>query len=125
MIDRLVFLLWNFAFPFLQTIIRGSVSSGARERFITEQNPGSARLRPKTRGWLWYNGCFGGGGGLGEVSAKKPLLTLNVGTNGLKVTSEPPPMARQAGCLQGSDRSASHPSKQQPRSTLLDLVILR
>ncbi|KAG8279981.1 hypothetical protein J6590_092521 [Homalodisca vitripennis] len=32
-----------------------------------------------------------------EVRAKKPSLTLNLGTNGLKVTSEPPPMAGQAG----------------------------
>ncbi|KAG8290921.1 hypothetical protein J6590_073144 [Homalodisca vitripennis] len=42
----------------------------------------------------------------GEVRAKKPSLTLNLGTNGLKVTSEPPPMAGQAGRLQGQDRSA-------------------
>ncbi|KAG8308845.1 hypothetical protein J6590_099753, partial [Homalodisca vitripennis] len=41
-----------------------------------------------------------------EVRAKKPSLTLNLGTNGLKVTSEPPPMAGQAGRLQGQDRSA-------------------
>ncbi|KAG8317352.1 hypothetical protein J6590_029925 [Homalodisca vitripennis] len=45
-----------------------------------------------------------------EVRAKKPSLTLNPGTNGLKVTSEPPPTAEQAGCLHG-----------QGRSTLLDL----
>ncbi|KAG8315957.1 hypothetical protein J6590_061381 [Homalodisca vitripennis] len=37
---------------------------------------------------------------------KKSSLTLNLGTNGLKVTSEPPPMAGQAGCLQGQDCSA-------------------
>ncbi|KAG8255792.1 hypothetical protein J6590_084474 [Homalodisca vitripennis] len=42
----------------------------------------------------------------GEVRAKKPSLTLNLGTNGLKVTSEPPPMAGQAGRMQGQDRSA-------------------
>ncbi|KAG8274353.1 hypothetical protein J6590_004379 [Homalodisca vitripennis] len=41
-----------------------------------------------------------------EVMAEKPSLTLSLGTNGLKVTSEPPPMAGQAGCLQGQDRSA-------------------
>ncbi|KAG8307304.1 hypothetical protein J6590_024952 [Homalodisca vitripennis] len=60
-----------------------------------------------------------------EVRAKKPSLTLNMGTKGLlKVTSKPPPMAGQAGCLQGRTGSLSgHPSKQQPRSTLLDLVI--
>ncbi|KAG8313944.1 hypothetical protein J6590_103497, partial [Homalodisca vitripennis] len=29
---------------------------------------------------------------MGEVSAKKPSLSLNLGTNGLEVTSEPPPM---------------------------------
>ncbi|KAG8330733.1 hypothetical protein J6590_055718 [Homalodisca vitripennis] len=34
--------------------------------------------------WSWYRA--------GEVRAKKPSLTLNLGTNGLKVTSEPPPM---------------------------------
>ncbi|KAG8329882.1 hypothetical protein J6590_076909 [Homalodisca vitripennis] len=39
-----------------------------------------------------------------------PSVTLNLGTNGLKVTSEPPSMAGQAGCLQGQDRSAvTHP----------------
>ncbi|KAG8275950.1 hypothetical protein J6590_074856 [Homalodisca vitripennis] len=43
---------------------------------------------------------------------KKPSLTLNLGTNGLKVTSKPPPTAGQAGCLQGQDRSAGgFPSK--------------
>ncbi|KAG8250140.1 hypothetical protein J6590_107993, partial [Homalodisca vitripennis] len=34
-----------------------------------------------------------------EVRAKKPSLTLNLGTNGLKVTSEPPPMAGGGGNL--------------------------
>ncbi|KAG8316479.1 hypothetical protein J6590_049603 [Homalodisca vitripennis] len=48
--------------------------------------------------------------------AKKPSLTLNLGTNGLKVTSKPPPMAGQAGCLQGQDRSAvNHPSSSHAR----------
>ncbi|KAG8269021.1 response to oxidative stress [Homalodisca vitripennis] len=43
-------------------------------------------------------------------------LTLNLGTNGLKATSEPPPMAGQAGCLQGQDRSAvTHPSSSHAR----------
>ncbi|KAG8314265.1 hypothetical protein J6590_096709 [Homalodisca vitripennis] len=42
---------------------------------------------------------------VGEVKAKRPSLTLNLGTNGLKVTSEPPPTAVQAGCLQGQNRS--------------------
>ncbi|KAG8305174.1 hypothetical protein J6590_075370 [Homalodisca vitripennis] len=41
-----------------------------------------------------------------EVRAKKTSLTPNMGTNGLKVTSEPPPMAGPTGCLQGQDRSA-------------------
>ncbi|KAG8247782.1 hypothetical protein J6590_053998 [Homalodisca vitripennis] len=39
-------------------------------------------------------------------SGQKPSLTFNLNTNGLKVTSEPPPMAGQAGCLLGQDRSA-------------------
>ncbi|KAG8270726.1 gustatory receptor [Homalodisca vitripennis] len=43
---------------------------------------------------------------LTTLAATKPSLTLNLGTNGLKVTSEPPPMAGQAGRLQGQDRSA-------------------
>ncbi|KAG8304982.1 hypothetical protein J6590_081094 [Homalodisca vitripennis] len=43
--------------------------------------------------------------------AKNPSLTLNLGTNGLKVTYEPPPIVGQAGCLQGLDLSAvTHPS---------------
>ncbi|KAG8296672.1 hypothetical protein J6590_051653 [Homalodisca vitripennis] len=33
-----------------------------------------------------------------EVRSKKPSLTLNLRTNDLKVTSEQPPVARQAGC---------------------------
>ncbi|KAG8261547.1 hypothetical protein J6590_070457 [Homalodisca vitripennis] len=41
----------------------------------------------------------------------RPSLTLNLGTNGLKVTLEPPPMAEQVGCSQGQDCSAvTHPS---------------
>ncbi|XP_046662604.1 transmembrane protein adipocyte-associated 1-like isoform X2 [Homalodisca vitripennis] len=56
----------------------------------------------------------------GEVKAKKPSLTLNLETNGLKVTSEPPPTAGQAGCLTGS--LSGHPSKQQPHSTLLSAI---
>ncbi|KAG8265736.1 hypothetical protein J6590_088044 [Homalodisca vitripennis] len=56
----------------------------------------------------------------GEVSAKKPSLTLNLGTNGLKVTSEPPPMAGQAGRLQGQDRSAVyHTSSSHARRCLI------
>ncbi|KAG8271359.1 hypothetical protein J6590_064671 [Homalodisca vitripennis] len=56
----------------------------------------------------------------GEVRAKKPSLTLNLGTNGLKVTSEPPPMAGQAGRLQGQDRSAvTCPSSRHARRCLI------
>ncbi|KAG8318823.1 hypothetical protein J6590_104876, partial [Homalodisca vitripennis] len=52
--------------------------------------------------------------------AKKPSLTLNLGTNGLKVTSEPPPMAGQAGRLQGQDRSAvTCPSSNHARRCLI------
>ncbi|KAG8245222.1 hypothetical protein J6590_005531 [Homalodisca vitripennis] len=39
--------------------------------------------------------------------AKKPSLKLRIGTNGLEVTSDQPPMAEQAGRLQGQDHSAS------------------
>ncbi|KAG8303729.1 hypothetical protein J6590_002736 [Homalodisca vitripennis] len=53
---------------------------------------------------------------------KKPSLTLNLGTNGLKVTSEPPPMAGQAGCSQGQDRSAvTYPSSSHARRCLIRL----
>ncbi|KAG8277948.1 hypothetical protein J6590_031996 [Homalodisca vitripennis] len=56
----------------------------------------------------------------GEVRDKKPSLTLNLGTNRLKVTSEPPPMAGQAGCLQGPDRSAvTNPSSSNARRRLM------
>ncbi|KAG8283997.1 hypothetical protein J6590_003689, partial [Homalodisca vitripennis] len=59
---------------------------------------------------------------VGEVRAKKPSLTLNLGTNGLKVTSEPPPMAGQLGCLQGQDRSAvTDPSSSHARRCLIRL----
>ncbi|KAG8316282.1 hypothetical protein J6590_055034 [Homalodisca vitripennis] len=57
--------------------------------------------------------------------AKKPSLTLNLGTNGLTVTSEPPPMAGQAGPLARTGSLSGHLSKLRPRSTLLDLDILR
>ncbi|KAG8275818.1 hypothetical protein J6590_078567 [Homalodisca vitripennis] len=58
----------------------------------------------------------------GEVRAKKPSPTLNLGTNGLKVTSEPPIMARQAGFLQGQDRSAvTQPSSSHARCRLIQL----
>ncbi|KAG8323284.1 hypothetical protein J6590_006289 [Homalodisca vitripennis] len=55
-----------------------------------------------------------------EVRAKKPSLTLNLGPNGLNVTSEPPPMAEQAGCLQGQDRLAvTYPSSSHARRCLI------
>ncbi|KAG8263702.1 hypothetical protein J6590_027635 [Homalodisca vitripennis] len=55
-----------------------------------------------------------------EVRAKKPSLLLNLGINGLKMTSEPPPMAGQAGYLQGKDRSAvTHPSSSHARRCLI------
>ncbi|KAG8255240.1 hypothetical protein J6590_095494 [Homalodisca vitripennis] len=58
----------------------------------------------------------------GEVRAKKLSITLNLRTNGLKVTSEPPPTARQAGCLQGQDRSAvTHPSSSHALRCLIQL----
>ncbi|KAG8301034.1 hypothetical protein J6590_062098 [Homalodisca vitripennis] len=60
--------------------------------------------------------------GQGEVRAKKPSLTLDLGTNGLKVSSEPPPMAGQAGRLQGQDRSAvNYPSSGHARRCLIRL----
>ncbi|KAG8265559.1 hypothetical protein J6590_092267 [Homalodisca vitripennis] len=45
-------------------------------------------------------------------------LALNLGTNGLMVTSELPPMAGQAGCL-------CHHIQAAPPSTLLDLRVQR
>ncbi|KAG8243819.1 hypothetical protein J6590_038299 [Homalodisca vitripennis] len=56
--------------------------------------------------------CCGGLNGRGK-GAKKPSLTLNLATNGLKVTSEPPPMAEQVIAC-----------KQQTRSTLLPSLTL-
>ncbi|KAG8301571.1 hypothetical protein J6590_050738 [Homalodisca vitripennis] len=56
------------------------------------------------------------------VMSKKPSLTLNLRTTGFKVTSEPPPTAGQAGCLQRQDRSAvSHPSVSHARRCLIRL----
>ncbi|KAG8291789.1 hypothetical protein J6590_052754 [Homalodisca vitripennis] len=55
----------------------------------------------------------------GEVRAKKPSLTLNLGTNGLKVTSELS-VAGQAGCMQGQDRLAiTQPSSSHARRCLM------
>ncbi|KAG8246270.1 hypothetical protein J6590_087984 [Homalodisca vitripennis] len=48
----------------------------------------------------FQRGQFNSSERVSEVTAKKPSLTLNLGTNGLKVTSKPPPTA---GCLQGQD----------------------
>ncbi|KAG8274208.1 hypothetical protein J6590_004230 [Homalodisca vitripennis] len=60
--------------------------------------------------------------GKSEVRAKKLSLTLNLGTNDLKVTVEPPPMVEQAGCLQGQGRSAAtHPSSSHARRCLIRL----
>ncbi|KAG8318386.1 hypothetical protein J6590_006702 [Homalodisca vitripennis] len=58
-----------------------------------------------------------------DVRAKKSSLTLNLGTNGLKVTSEPPTMAGQTGRLQGQDRSAAtHPSSSHALRCLIWLA---
>ncbi|KAG8295032.1 hypothetical protein J6590_089703 [Homalodisca vitripennis] len=38
--------------------------------------------------------------------AKADKLSLSLGTNGVKVTSEPPPTTGQPGCSRGHDRSA-------------------
>ncbi|KAG8255236.1 hypothetical protein J6590_097418 [Homalodisca vitripennis] len=55
-----------------------------------------------------------------EVGANKSSLTLNLGTNGLKVTSEPPPTVEQADCFQGQDRSAvTRPSSSHSRRCLI------
>ncbi|KAG8261784.1 hypothetical protein J6590_066315 [Homalodisca vitripennis] len=56
---------------------------------------------------------------LKRKEAKKLSPTLNLETNSLKVT---PPMA---GLLARTGSLSGHPSKQEPRSTLLDPVILR
>ncbi|KAG8291842.1 regulation of ligase activity protein [Homalodisca vitripennis] len=61
-----------------------------------------------------------------EVRAKKPSLTQpgdqHLTLQHLKVTSQPPPMAGQAGCLQGQDRSAvTHPSSIHTRCCLVRL----
>ncbi|KAG8295996.1 hypothetical protein J6590_067585 [Homalodisca vitripennis] len=51
-------------------------------------------------------------------------LTLNLETNGLKA-SEPPPMAGQAGCLQGQDRSAIIHTSSSHAQRCLTYLILR
>ncbi|KAG8274364.1 hypothetical protein J6590_004390 [Homalodisca vitripennis] len=40
------------------------------------------------------------------ATSKVRPTKLSLGSSGLKVTSKLPPMAGQAGCLQGQDRSA-------------------
>ncbi|KAG8269776.1 hypothetical protein J6590_100219 [Homalodisca vitripennis] len=60
----------------------------------------------------------------GEIRAKKPSLTLNLGTNGLKVI-QTTANGRAGGLLARTGSLGGHPSKQQPRSTLLDPVISR
>ncbi|KAG8300238.1 hypothetical protein J6590_080667 [Homalodisca vitripennis] len=52
----------------------------------------------------------------------KPSLTINLGINDLKVTSEPPPMTGQVDCSQGQDRSAvTHPSSSHARRYVIYL----
>ncbi|KAG8336597.1 hypothetical protein J6590_042118 [Homalodisca vitripennis] len=56
------------------------------------------------------------GNGKGEVRTKNPSVTLNLGTNGLKVTSEPPPMA---GLLARIGSLSGHPSSSHARRCLI------
>ncbi|KAG8285401.1 hypothetical protein J6590_081122 [Homalodisca vitripennis] len=53
----------------------------------------------------------------GEVGGKKPSVTLNLATNGLKVTTI---NGRAGGLLPRTVSLSGHPSKQQPCSTMLD-----
>ncbi|KAG8251512.1 hypothetical protein J6590_078411 [Homalodisca vitripennis] len=56
--------------------------------------------------------------------AKKASLT-QPRTNGLKVTSEPTPMAGQAVCLQGHYRSAvTHPSSSHARRSVIAYLMI-
>ncbi|KAG8313468.1 hypothetical protein J6590_001939 [Homalodisca vitripennis] len=57
-----------------------------------------------------------------DVMAKKPSLALNLMTSGSNVTSELSLKAEQAGCL--GKLFGFHTFKEQPRSTLLDSVIM-
>ncbi|KAG8279215.1 hypothetical protein J6590_004023 [Homalodisca vitripennis] len=58
----------------------------------------------------------------GEVRAKKLSITLNLETNCLKVTSEPPTTAGQGRCLHGQDQSAvTYPSSSHTRCRLIRL----
>ncbi|KAG8330017.1 hypothetical protein J6590_073331 [Homalodisca vitripennis] len=58
-----------------------------------------------------------------KLGLRSPLLhLLKNGTNSLKVTSEPPPTAGQADCLQRQDRSAvTHTSSNHARRCLIRL----
>ncbi|KAG8301452.1 hypothetical protein J6590_053525 [Homalodisca vitripennis] len=56
---------------------------------------------------------------MSEVTDENPSITLILGTNDLKVTSEPPPVAGEVVCLQGQDRSAVHPSSSHARRCLI------
>ncbi|KAG8337639.1 hypothetical protein J6590_017734 [Homalodisca vitripennis] len=108
----------------------GSARSGEPRAFDLEDSsqPGPQRIADKSSGaqgrvsrtftWRPNHSVRGSG----RVMANKSSLTLNLGTNGLKLTSETPPMVGQAGYLQRQDRSAvTHPSKQQPRSMSADV----
>ncbi|KAG8324264.1 hypothetical protein J6590_096360 [Homalodisca vitripennis] len=77
---------------------------GANWKWLKIEEVGETLLaRSKT---IWVSS-----GHRSYVRAKKHSLTLNLGTNGLKVTSEPPTMDGQADCLEGQERSAvTHPS---------------
>ncbi|KAG8313857.1 hypothetical protein J6590_105530 [Homalodisca vitripennis] len=60
----------------------------------------------------------------GKVRAKNPSLTLNLETNGVKVTSVPPPTTEQEDCLQGQNRSAvTHPSSNHALRCLARLAL--
>ncbi|KAG8272605.1 hypothetical protein J6590_037899 [Homalodisca vitripennis] len=60
-----------------------------------------------------------------EVSAKKPSLNTSLGDQRLKGDFRTTTNARPGGLFARTGSLSGHPSKQQPRSMLLDPVILR
>ncbi|KAG8286917.1 hypothetical protein J6590_049006 [Homalodisca vitripennis] len=99
--------------PRSQTALNSSVYPSTSQRRLREEQPNAKVSHLLTI----FNIAFGSFGG--EFRAKKPSLTLKLGTNGLKAISEPPPMARRAACKDKIALAVTHPSSSHARRCLI------
>ncbi|KAG8242076.1 hypothetical protein J6590_072970 [Homalodisca vitripennis] len=102
---------------YLYVQLRGTMIQGARAIESNTSHPeGHSPCSTKNRVLVHA------GGGVHVLVCPLPADTErhHLGTNSLKVTSTPPPVAGQAGCLQGQDRTkVTHPSSSHARRSLI------